>query len=263
VALRKNANAGKSSPKNPAVIVFWLIFFIVVICLFLAKRDVITQNIQNLLRGPGTEENESPEIPDPAPETPVPVTGGSSPVSAPPGAAETGPAPAPAAPEGRDSPEPVRPETPEPAGTNVPSGPEAGKNRTIYFMQLDRDGTIIRTRINKTLPASDSPMLDVLQSLLQGPPAEEQRRGLISLIPQGTRIINATVRGETAYINFSEEFQYNTYGVEGYAAQLKQVVWTATEFSNVKDVQILIEGRRVDYLGESVWIGSPLGRDML
>jgi spore germination protein GerM len=106
-------------------------------------------------------------------------------------------------------------------------------------------------------------MLDVLQSLLQGPSAEERHRGLISLIPQGTRIINATVRGETAYINFSEEFQYNTYGVEGYAAQLKQVVWTATEFSNVKDVQILIEGRRVDYLGESVWIGSPLSRDML
>jgi spore germination protein GerM len=130
-------------------------------------------------------------------------------------------------------------------------------------MQLDRDGTIIRTRVNRILPASDSPLLDVLQSLLQGPPAEEQRRGLISLIPQGTRIINATVRGETAYINFSEEFQYNTYGVEGYAAQLKQVVWTATEFPNVKDVQILIEGRRVDYLGESIWIGSPVNRDML
>jgi spore germination protein GerM len=130
-------------------------------------------------------------------------------------------------------------------------------------MQLDRDGTIIRTRVSKIMPASDSPLLDVLQSLLQGPSAEEQRRGLISLIPQGTRIINATVRGETAYINFSEEFQYNTYGVEGYAAQLKQVVWTATEFSNVKDVQILIEGRRVDYLGESVWIGSPINRDML
>lgn len=240
--------------------VFWLLFLIVVIGLFLVNRETITRNIQNLLHGPETEEGEAPEASDPPPETPAPVPGGVSPVPAPSGAAETEPAPVP---EGRDSPAPVRPETPEPSGTTVLPGPGAGRNRTLYFMQLDRDGTIIRTGVTKTLPASDSPMLDVLQSLLQGPQAEEQRRGLISLIPQGTRIINATVRGETAYINFGDEFQYNTYGVEGYAAQLKQVVWTVTEFSNVKDVQILIEGRRVDYLGESVWIGSPLSRDML
>jgi spore germination protein GerM len=106
-------------------------------------------------------------------------------------------------------------------------------------------------------------MLDALKALLQGPTADEQRRGMVSLIPQGSRILSATVRGSTAYISFSEEFQYNTYGVEGYAAQLKQVVWTATEFSNVQDVQILIEGRRIDYLGEGIWIGSPLSREGL
>jgi spore germination protein GerM len=106
-------------------------------------------------------------------------------------------------------------------------------------------------------------MVDVLRVLFQGPSAEEQRDGLVSLIPPGTRILSATVRGDTAYISFSEEFQYNTYGVEGYAAQLRQIVWTVTEFSTVKDVQILIEGRRVDYLGEGIWIGSPLSRDTL
>jgi spore germination protein GerM len=106
-------------------------------------------------------------------------------------------------------------------------------------------------------------MLDALQALMQGPSIEEQRRDLISLIPQGTRILSAVVRGDTAYISFSEEFQFNTYGVEGYAAQLRQIVWTVTEFSTVKDVQILIEGRRVDYLGEGIWIGSPVNRDTL
>jgi spore germination protein GerM len=106
-------------------------------------------------------------------------------------------------------------------------------------------------------------MLDVLQVLLRGPSLEEQQRDLISLIPQGTRVLSATVRGDTAYISFSEEFQFNTYGVEGYAAQLRQIVWTVTEFSTVTDVQILIEGRRVDYLGEGIWIGSPINRDSL
>jgi spore germination protein GerM len=98
---------------------------------------------------------------------------------------------------------------------------------------------------------------------LQGPTAEEQRKGLISLIPQGTRVLSATVRGSTAYISFSEEFQFNTSGAEGYVAQLRQIVWTATEFPTVKDVQILIDSRRIDYLGEGIWIGGPLSRDTL
>ena len=104
-------------------------------------------------------------------------------------------------------------------------------------------------------------MLDSLNALLAGPSAEERQRSLRSFIPQNTRILSATVRGGTAYISFSEDFQYNTYGVEGYAAQLNQIVWTVTEFPNIKDVQILIEGRRVDYLGEGIWIGSPINRD--
>jgi spore germination protein GerM len=104
-------------------------------------------------------------------------------------------------------------------------------------------------------------MLDALGALLSGPDAGE--RGLITLIPQGTRILSATVRGSTAYISFNEDFQFNTNGADGYTAQLRQVVWTVTEFSNIKDVQILIEGRRIDYLGESIWIGSPVSRDML
>ena len=102
--------------------------------------------------------------------------------------------------------------------------------------------------------------MDSLNSLLAGPNADEKRRGLMSLIPANTKIISATVRGNTAYINFNDEFLFNTYGVEGYAAQIRQIVWTATEFSNVSDVQILIEGRRIDYLGEGIWIGSPLSR---
>jgi spore germination protein GerM len=128
-------------------------------------------------------------------------------------------------------------------------------------MQIDRDGTIVRTRVTRNLPVSNTPLQDVINALLQGPAPEESRRDLISMIPAGTRLIKAEVRGSTAYINFSENFLFGPYGVEGYAGQLRQIVWTATEFSNVNDVQILIEGRRVDYLGESIWIGSPVGRE--
>ena len=55
---------------------------------------------------------------------------------------------------------------------------------------------------------------------------------------------------------------YNRFGIEGYAGQLKQVVYTATTFPTVQDVQILIEGETRDYLGgEGVFIGRPLSRN--
>jgi spore germination protein GerM len=136
------------------------------------------------------------------------------------------------------------------------------RDRVLYFTQIDRDGSILRTKANRKLPLSNSPMTDVLQALLAGPNGDERQKGLISLIPPDTRVLSASIRADTAYVSFSEDFQYNTYGVEGYAGQVRQIVFTVTEFSNIRDVQILIEGRRVDYLGEGVWIGSPLSREM-
>jgi spore germination protein GerM len=104
-------------------------------------------------------------------------------------------------------------------------------------------------------------MMDAVQALLAGPNAAEAKRGLKSMIPPGTKLLSATVRGTTAYLNFNDDFQLNSYGIEGYVAQLKQIIFTVTEFSTVGDVQFLIEGRRLDYLGgDGVWIGSPLTR---
>ena len=62
-------------------------------------------------------------------------------------------------------------------------------------------------------------------------------------------------------LNFNDEFEFNTIGVEGYLGQLMQIVYTATAFPTVDSVQILISGEKKDYLGsEGVWIGSPLAR---
>jgi outer membrane biosynthesis protein TonB len=245
---------------------FWLAFFVIIAGLFWINRDVIRTNYSRLASRfsgqelpPNPEGSPNPEVPPESlgePDTPSVAAPDSSP---PPAQTVRPDPPSTPAPETRPAPaaEPVNP-----APEQRPA-PESARERDIYFTQVDREGLILRSKTTRRIPASDSPMLDALKVLLQGPTAEEQRRGMVSLIPPGSRILSATVRGSTAYISFSEEFQYNTYGVEGYAAQLKQVVWTATEFSNVQDVQILIEGRRIDYLGEGIWIGSPLSREGL
>ena len=144
-----------------------------------------------------------------------------------------------------------------------PGLPGKTVERSVYLMRVDTAGTVLWTSVKRDLPASNSPLLDTLESLIKGPSATEEKQGLISLIPKNAKIQNAIVRGSTAYISFNEDFLFNTYGVEGYAGQRRQIVLTATEFSNVKDVQILIDGKRVDYLGEGIWIGSPVSRNML
>jgi spore germination protein GerM len=137
---------------------------------------------------------------------------------------------------------------------------ESTAEQTLYFIHVEDDGAITRSRTTRRIPLSGTPLQDTLEALIAGPDSGEERRGMISLIPPETKVLNAVIDGSTARINFSEEFQYNTAGMEGFAAQLTQIVWTATEFPNVRDVQILVEGNKIDHLGEGLPVWGPLNR---
>lgn len=130
----------------------------------------------------------------------------------------------------------------------------------ICFVAISNDGPIIRKEVRRQVEKS-SPLTESINSLLNGPGSQESSTGCRSLIPPGTKLYSASVKDGVATLNFSEEFEFNQYGVEGYLGQLMQVVYTATNFSTVQSVQILISGQKLDYLGsEGVWIGSPLSR---
>ncbi len=132
----------------------------------------------------------------------------------------------------------------------------------LYFVHIDDDGIISRQEVIREIPQTASPLLDALGALMRGPSEEELRRKLVSLIPLESRLLSVKIQGSTAFLNFNEAFMYNRFGIEGYAAQLKQIVYTATTFATVQDVQILIEGEIRDYLGgEGVFIGRPLSRN--
>jgi spore germination protein GerM len=274
----ENISSAQGKPnKMLAVYIFWMFFFVLVICLFIGNMDAIQTSLQNtgvmdvLLNHPAKRQDILPltveieddtseaapslSLQDPSWETTTPLeTTLLSPSFETPDLADEAAA-------GTQADAPLENEKSVVTQPNPPNPSKAWRERGLYLIQVDPDGTILRTRITRDLPVTDSPLVDTLNALLEGPLAEEAGQGLISLIPLGTTILSASIRGSTAYINFNENFLFNEYGVEGYAGQLKQIVWTATEFSNIKDVQVLIEGRRLDYLGESIWIGSPVGRE--
>ena len=140
----------------------------------------------------------------------------------------------------------------------------AMRDISLYFMYIDATGNLIRKETHRSIPATSSPLTATLQTLLAGTSIEEESKGYISLIPDGTVLLSASVKNKVAYLNFNDAFQWNKYGVEGYFGQLIQIVYTATTFESVDSVQFLIEGMKQDYLGsEGVWIGSPLSRASL
>ncbi len=153
--------------------------------------------------------------------------------------------------------------TTQPVQTTQPAQP-ATRQSSLYFVRIGEDGQISRHEVKRSIPVSDSPLTDAIGALLAGPSEGEIRSGLVSLIPRGTKLLGIVMRGNTAFIDLSETFMYNHYGTEGFIAQLRQIVFTATSFSSVQDVQIIIEGQKKDYLGgEGVYIGKPLSRASL
>ena len=288
----------KKEKRISAMTLFWFVFIIFVFILFMVNWDSIVRSFNIIQRemALGSSPESSPQSsapqqqsppaaappqpsqsPAPAAQPPAasPAPTAQPPATSPPVAASPAPeASAPAAqPSGSvASPAPAAaspvPETAPPASANPAPAAETPApvaavqlhDRSVYFIQVDSSGNINRIRTTRRLPASASPMVDALETLMAGPTLSEMERNMISMIPFGSRILSANMRGDVAFINFSGEFEFNTFGAEGYFEQIRQVVFTATEFPNVRSVQILIEGRQIDYIGEGIWIGSPLGR---
>jgi len=136
------------------------------------------------------------------------------------------------------------------------------RKSTVYFVDVSQGGTVRLSGHERTVYYADSPLTETIRTLLKGPAPEELNMELLSLIPEETELRSASVKKGTAYLDFNEAFTFNSFGVEGFTAQLSQIVYTATEFSTVDSVQFLIEGKKVEYLGpEGVYIGKPLRRD--
>ena len=149
----------------------------------------------------------------------------------------------------------------KPAEKVEPAPAPVAINLHIFFVKIDSDGSIVRKEVLRSSTKRNAPLTAALELLLDGPTTKERNSDFISLIPENTTLLSAYIKNGIAVLNFSENFEYNPYGVEGYLGQLMQIVYTATSFPTVNSVQFLIEGQKKEYLGsEGVWIGSPLAR---
>ncbi|HOJ63697.1 MAG TPA: GerMN domain-containing protein [Spirochaetota bacterium] len=131
----------------------------------------------------------------------------------------------------------------------------------IYFTMLDEKDNLVLKSVTREISYYNTPLTETLKELFNGPNNKELSSNYITNIPKGSKILRTWIKDGILYLDLSSEFENNNYGRESTINQLKQIVFTATEFPNVQRVQFLINGREEKYLGgEGIFIGKPLGR---
>ena len=127
--------------------------------------------------------------------------------------------------------------SPSASPTISPSAsPDARTVVSAYFLRGQFVGTAHRSVV-----ATDAPAAASLRELLVGPTAEERAAGLHTQIPAGTRLLGLTIRDDLATVDLSGEFAAGVDPRED-RGRLAQVVYTLTQFPNVKGVRFRIDG---------------------
>ncbi len=156
----------------------------------------------------------------------------------------------------------VEPDTlPSNKNDETPAVKKKVRKSVLYFVSVDDTGNISLKPVTRSVYFDDSPLTETMKSLIGGLNASELNKGLISLIPENTVLLGVSIKDSTAFMNFNEKLKFNSFGEEGLKASLMQIVYTATEFPTVDKVQILINGKKTEYLStEGVFVGKPLTR---
>lgn len=130
------------------------------------------------------------------------------------------------------------------------------KEVKIYFFKSGKLAVV------KRLPGEKAdPYNFAIEQLLQGPIREEKDSGYYTQIPENTRVRVIYREGRTVNADFTKELEMYGGGTTKVYGSLAQIVYTLTSLKGVKDVQILINGRREIALGsEGLIIDKPLRR---
>lgn len=134
----------------------------------------------------------------------------------------------------------------------------------LYFIEMNEDGTRNIKEVRRQMKKTSTPLTDSINALIDGPTSSEEKAYRCrTMVSPGTRLLSASVSNGIATLNFSEDFEFNNYGIEGVMWELDQIVYTATAFPSVEKVQFLIEGVHREYISDGLRIGSPLDRNSL
>jgi germination protein M len=140
--------------------------------------------------------------------------------------------------------------------------PQDTRDVRLFFLYLNDDSQISLKSVFRPMNVNNYGPQASMEELLKGPEGVDLDKGYLSLIPQGTKLNQLRIISNTARLDFSEEFAFNPLGYEGFNHQLKQIVYTMTEFPQIDQVLFTIDGELKEYINaEGIYTGEPLSRD--
>lgn len=110
--------------------------------------------------------------------------------------------------------------------------------------------------------AEQEVLTKTIAALWLGPTEKESRQGLVTLIPKDVGIIALSRQGDIFTIKLNKYF-LNLSGNAQIEGVLKQIVFTLTQFSDVRAVNFEVEGITGTLIigGEGYTISAPLTRE--
>ncbi len=129
---------------------------------------------------------------------------------------------------------------------------------TVYFIKSAPTEFYLVPQKRKVAAGGDL-LRKALEELVKGPYVNG---GLDPALPKGSKLLDVRVEGERAVVDFNAATQKNlNVGSSVEALVIAAIVNTATEFPNIKEVQILIEGKKVESLAGHIEATKPFTRN--
>lgn len=141
----------------------------------------------------------------------------------------------------------------QPAETKDTKTP-AEENVKIYFP--NPDGTKLVAANRKVKTGTDK-YKNIVLALMEGP--ADKKEG--NLFPKNTKLQSVKVEKGIAYLDFSKELTKNfSGGSTGELMLVGSLVDTLTEFNEIKGIQILVEGKKIDTISGHLDLSDPVKR---
>lgn len=114
----------------------------------------------------------------------------------------------------------------------------------LFFANPEKGGSECAEKlysVNRRVPKTDQPLKVALEQLVSGPTTAESREGFISISTSG-KIKDVSIADGVAVINFTSEIDDGVAGSCGVSHITRPIAETVTQFPEVKEVKILVDG---------------------
>ena len=144
-----------------------------------------------------------------------------------------------------------------PVTTEVKDPNPLTKEFVVYRVQKNGEEVLIPEKV-RYAAGKKSREEGALYALIHTDPVSKQ---LMNLFPPGTDVRSVKVEGDTATVDFNQNFASRGQGSFTERMMVNAVVCTLTEFPEIRKVKFLVEGKDIDTISGHMDLLEPLKRN--